>query len=42
MAMDEFQEKIFRQELPSLRSIVLSVSNNGAVKIDAQDMGKTL
>jgi hypothetical protein len=38
----EFHQEIFRQELPAFRSIYLRVSPNGAVRIDAQDMGKTV
>jgi hypothetical protein len=39
---DEFHQEIFREELPMFRSIYLRVSPTGAVRIDAQDMGKNV
>jgi len=37
-----FHEEIFREELPTFRSVNLDVSEKGAVKIEAQDMGKVV
>jgi hypothetical protein len=39
---DEFHQEIFREELPMFRSIHLRVAPTGAVRIDAQDMGKNV
>jgi hypothetical protein len=38
----KFREEIFREEVPNFRSINLDVSETGAVKIEAQDMGKVV
>ena len=36
----ECNAEIFREELPYFRSVCLDVSETGAVKVDAQDMGE--
>jgi hypothetical protein len=39
---NEYSKEIFREELPTFRSIHLRVSPAGAVRIDAQDMGESV
>ncbi len=36
---DEFDQEIFREEMPTFRSVRLGVSSECEVKLDTQDMG---